>query len=142
MIRNTFSVGLLFTSIEYFSKKAVNLKTNNKIWNSSVDLSVGCLSKLISIALTNPLYLLKTRAESGMIDNNHTIRQHITGLYREGGFRGMYNGFWATFIRDVPYQGIQFAIYKFLGDLVGAFKKEDTSTEPLKEKLGKYRIKI
>ena len=81
--------------------------------------------------------MLKTRAESMRFTESHTIFNDIATTYRTSGLLGFYNGFWATIIRDVPYQGIQFGIYKLLGELSRSFEKVDTTSE---SKLGKIGI--
>ena len=123
MCRNTLQIGFLFSGIEYLSQQTAHLKNENKLKNRLIDVMIAGISKTVAIGLTNPIYLLKTRAESGLIDVNNNIKQHVATIYRNEGFGGFYNGFGATLIRDVPYQAIQFGIYKVLGEAVGAFGK-------------------
>ena len=136
MCRNTLQIGFLFSGIEYLSQKTAHLKGENKLKNRFIDVLIAGISKTVAIGLSNPLYLLKTRAESGLIDSRNNIRQHIATIYRNEGLLGFYSGFSATLIRDVPYQAIQFGIYKVLGEATGAFGKP-VDLELKKEVLGR-----
>jgi len=118
--RNTFSVGLFFSSLEILAPYFNSFKKGNLFLDRPVDVALASTAKLISILATNPLYLLKTRAETGSISKQQNTMYHVKEIYRTGGLKGFYSGFMATFIRDVPYQGIQYGIYKFLGGIVGA----------------------
>lgn len=113
------------------------LKTGNFIWDRVNDVSLASLSKFLSILMTNPFYMLKTRAESMRFSSSHSVMQDVKDTYRKAGFSGFYNGFWATIIRDVPYQGIQFAIYKVLGELSSSFAKVDTTNDTNISKIGR-----
>lgn len=121
IIRNTLSVGIFFSSMETLAPYFRSLKTGNQFRDKTLDTTLASVSKLISIVATNPFYLLKTRAESGFLSKDHNMMSHIKEIYSANGIRGFYSGFFATFIRDVPYQAIQFLIYKILGETVNAF---------------------
>lgn len=99
-------------------------KTGGKIRDKVIDVSAVATAKCLSIFLTNPFYLLKTRAESGQFTTSDPLSSHIKQIYRASGIRGFYSGFWATIIRDVPYQSIQFGIYKLLGEAINAFDNQ------------------
>jgi Mitochondrial carrier protein len=103
-------------------------KTGAKLQDKLIDVSAAATAKCISIFLTNPFYLLKTRAESGQLTDTQNLWSHIKQIHKSNGIRGFYYGFWATIIRDVPYQSIQFAIYKTLGEAMNAF--ETNSSKP------------
>lgn len=134
MIRNTLNVGILFATLEQLMIHSKKYKTGAKVADKVIDISAAGIAKCFSILITNPFYLLKTRAESGQVNTSNPILSHISQIYKANGFLGFYKGFWATVIRDVPYQSIQFGIYKLIGEAINAFdvpvsNSSDSSTK-------------
>lgn len=129
-------MGLFYGSLGYMAPMVNEKKKGNMIFDKTLDVTLACTAKLISIFFTNPLYMLKTRAESMRFTKSHTLWQDIKNTYKLNGIPGFYHGFWATFIRDVPYQGIQFGIYKLLGELSNSFRKVVIHSETGVEKIG------
>lgn len=115
-------------------------KRGNVVFDRVVDVGLASFSKFISILLTNPFYMLKTRAESMRFTENHTVLKDMKATYQKSGFLGFYNGFWATIIRDVPYQGIQFGVYKILGELTSSFEKVESKEDSRVHKIGKNEV--
>lgn len=136
MVRNTLSMGLFYGSLGYLAPMFNGLKGGNLVLDKLLDVSLGSTAKFVSIFVTNPLSIMKTRAESMKFIGNHTLWQDVKTTYRVNGITGFYHGFWATFMRDVPYQGIQFGIYKLLGELTNSFQKGIISNENGVEKIG------
>ena len=124
MLKNTFSVGIFFSSIEFFAHKLRRFKNGVFLLDRTVDISAAGIARFTSILSTNPLYLLKTRIESGMLGKETSIIESAKEIRRHSGLAGFYKGFWATMIRDVPYQGLQFSVYILLGELFGSFKQK------------------
>ena len=106
------------------------------IGDRMIDVGLASVSKFLSILITNPFYMLKTRAETMRFVGSHTILQDMANTYKVSGLGGFYNGFWATIIRDVPYQGIQFGIYKMLGEITSSFDKIDSTSDSGLTKMG------
>lgn len=125
MLKNTFSVGIFFSSIEYCAHKLRRFKNGVFLVDRTVDVSAAGAARFISILSTNPLYLLKTRIESGLINKENSILENVREIRKQSGWKGFYKGFWATLIRDVPYQGLQFGVYILLGELLGSFKQKN-----------------
>lgn len=111
-------------------------KNGNFFFDRVIDVSLASTCKFVSILITNPFYMLKTRAESMRFSKSHTIFQDMAETYKTNGFLGFYNGFWATIIRDVPYQGIQFGMYKILGELSKSFEKVEGNSDSSLIKIG------
>lgn len=135
-MRNTFSVGLFYGGIGALAPAANGLKSGRLLADRLVDVGLAAACKFGAILLTNPFYLLKTRAESMRFSASHTLWQDVRATYRASGLLGFYNGFWATVIRDVPYQGIQFGIYKLLGELSRSFEKVEPASASRLGQLG------
>lgn len=124
MLKNTFSVGIFFSSIEFCAHKLRRFKNGVFLVDRSVDISAAGIARFTAILSTNPLYLLKTRIESGMLSKESSILESVREIRKHSGLAGFYKGFWATLIRDVPYQGLQFSVYILLGELFGSFKQK------------------
>ncbi len=124
MLKNTFSVGIFFSSIELCAQKLRRFKNGVFLVDRTVDISSAGIARFVSILSTNPLYLMKTRIESGMISRETSILECAREIHKQSGLKGFYKGFWATLIRDVPYQGLQFSVYILLGELFGSFKQK------------------
>lgn len=141
MIRNSLSVGIFYGSIGFFAGRVNQKKTGNFLVDKSLDVSMASFCKFLAILVTNPLYMLKTRAESMKFNKSHTVLQDMKATYQARGLQGFYQGFWATCIRDVPYQGIQFGIYKLLGELTNSFQQMNTKNDSKLEKIGIFHLK-
>lgn len=129
-------MGIFYGGIGSLAGTFNKLKKGNIVYDRIVDVGLASFCKFVSILLTNPFYMLKTRAESMKFTESHTIFQDMKKTYKTSGLMGFYNGFWATIIRDVPYQGIQFGIYKLLGEFSSSFEKVDTTSESGLGKIG------
>ena len=122
-MRNTLSVGVFFSCIESLSHRYNPYKSaDTPLLNRTIDVSISSVSKLLSLLLSNPLYMIKTRIESH-IDSNNTMH-NIRDIYSKYGYRGFYKGIYATIMRDIPYTSIQFSIYKILGDICNVFNND------------------
>lgn len=120
--RNSLHVILLYSTLENLAPRLNLYKTGSKLdilWDGATAAS----SKSVAVFFTNPLYMLKTRVETGTIGKQNTILNDVKAIYNSNGIRGFYKGFLATVLRDVPYQMTQFMIYKSLGTLLGIFPK-------------------
>lgn len=81
----------------------------------------GGLADVAASLLYVPSEVLKTRLQlQGRYNNPHSLSAHnykntydaITSIYKKRGVGGLYHGWGATLLRDVPYSAIQFTIYE------------------------------
>ena len=67
----------------------------------------------VSLIIYNPVELLKVRAQVNRVENMQ-YRKEIPKLIRNEGFLGLYKGFGALMLRDVPGWGVYFLSYECL----------------------------
>lgn len=72
----------------------------------------------LALIVYNPVELLKVRAQINRVENMQ-YRKAIPLLVRKEGFMGLYKGFGALVLRDVPGWGIYFWSYELLKDMCG-----------------------
>ncbi|KAF7494952.1 Mitochondrial basic amino acids transporter [Sarcoptes scabiei] len=71
----------------------------------------GSCAGLAQSIISSPIELLKTRSQI----NSHSILTNAKQIiYSEGGFRGLYRGFWMTVLRDCPAFATYFYSYESL----------------------------
>jgi solute carrier family 25 carnitine/acylcarnitine transporter 20/29 len=71
------------------------------------------LSGSLSLFLLIPSELLKTRAQL-LSDSFMNYSLEIKSIHNSVGFLGLFQGFWITFLREVPGWGLYFGSYEFL----------------------------
>ena len=79
-----------------------------------------------------PMELVKLRTQHQKIGEAGKYKgnwANFKDIYRKGGIRGCYQGFWVTAFRDTPAFGVYFATYEGLMNYVA--KKEGKSREEL-----------
>ena len=60
-----------------------------------------------------PVEVLKMRAQNNRNDMT-SYRVLLPHILKNEGYRGLFKGFWATLLRDVPGLGFYFYTYEFL----------------------------
>lgn len=120
ILKTTFGYCFFFTGLEslnHISSKSQNIRTTFSIPDKFVDFINALLSKTATAWIMSPINVLKTRFE---VVGNHeysSIPHAIRKIYQTEGLRGFYRGVLATILRDGPYSGIQYSLYKTLLDM-------------------------
>ncbi|CAD5234527.1 unnamed protein product [Bursaphelenchus xylophilus] len=89
---------------------------DHKTPSHSINLGLGCVSGALVMAVTNPLWVVKTRL---CLQYEHQIRKYrgfghcLLTIWKEEGLAGYYKGFVPGLLGTVN-GSIQFAIYNFL----------------------------
>ena len=60
-----------------------------------------------------PLELLKCRAQI-MKEGNLNITKEVKDILRDQGAKGLYRGFWASALRDIPGWAVYFSAYSYM----------------------------
>lgn len=92
----------------------VTLSQIKKLFDTNVGpasaMTIGALSRTITVILVQPLTLIKTRCESGKFGYK-SIHGAVRDIVAEGRLHGLYRGLGATIARDAPFSGIYLAFY-------------------------------
>ena len=84
----------------------------------------GSFSGFVSLFVFVPVDLLKCRAIM-KVKEKCCYKEEITQLVKQDGIQGLYRGFWATALREVPSWGVYFATYDWLKKLSPKFGPDD-----------------
>jgi hypothetical protein len=117
-----------FAAKEFASRMMAPLQLSEG-WNSYI---AGCFGGLACCVTTVPAELLKCRAQADkfrFID----YKSSVATIWNQKGITGIYQGWWATVIRDVPCCGFYFWTYETL--CRSLIKEDDTAKR-------KYTIKV
>lgn len=91
-------------------------------------LVAGAVAGVFSLAVVVPVELLKCRAQMNRASRTSYADQ-IALLYSRHGITGLYRGFWATALRDIPSWPVFFASYAELKE----FGRDAVSGRPILE---------
>ncbi|KAI8928276.1 mitochondrial carrier domain-containing protein [Entophlyctis helioformis] len=117
------AIGSLVSTTVYFGVyEAVKRKFIGDGYNpTGTYLFAGAVADVAASVLYVPSEVLKTRLQlQGHYNNPHSLSAHnyrgtwdaLTSILKKRGVRGVYYGWGATLLRDVPFVSIQFAIYE------------------------------
>lgn len=96
-------------------RKSFGSSTNPGMLYLPLEILAGSAAGASQVVFTNPLEIVKIRLQmQGELPVDQ--RKSAMAIVRELGFRGLYKGSSACFLRDIPFSGIYFPVY-------GAFKE-------------------
>lgn len=76
------------------------------------EILAGSAAGTCQVAITNPMEVIKVRMQVfNQSADKLAQKPGMISMLRELGFRGMYKGASACFLRDVPFSGIYFPVY-------------------------------
>jgi len=78
-----------------------------------VSLSSGALARLWAVTLVSPLELIRTKMQSQKMAI-HQVRDALRITIKMQGVLGLWRGYSATLLRDVPFSAIYWPCYEFL----------------------------
>ena len=102
-------------------EKAIKLYTNKYVRENlpfsgiSNEILAGCAGGAAQVSVTNPLEIMKIQYQ--MNKNKTMVIREVWN--KVGGFRGIYRGSSACFLRDIPFSGIYFPVYFTLKEKTG-----------------------
>lgn len=112
-----------FASIEFYSMemyKNIFLRgSNNKdhLTSKKYILLCGILTAFNAITLTYPLDVVRTRIASNVTDKcirETRFLRSLIDLYKVHGIKGLYKGYYITFIGSIPFIAIKQSVYEIL----------------------------
>jgi len=77
-------------------------------WTS---LTAGGLARLIAVTAVSPLEMVRTKMQSQKMPVS-AVKECLVGLVRTQGVRGLWNGYTATLLRDVPFSALYWPLYE------------------------------
>lgn len=80
---------------------------------SWVSLSAGALSRIWAVTLVSPLELVRTKMQSQKMAF-YQVRSCLVDLVRSRGIRGLWSGYTATLLRDVPFSALYWPLFEGL----------------------------
>ena len=76
-----------------------------------VSLTSGGLARLAAVTLVSPLELVRTKMQSQKMPWSD-VHKCLTELVRVQGIKGLWNGYTATLLRDVPFSALYWPLYE------------------------------
>jgi len=76
-----------------------------------VSLASGGLARLAAVSIVSPLELVRTKMQSQKMPWSD-VHKCLTELVRAQGVRGLWNGYTATLLRDVPFSALYWPLYE------------------------------
>uniref|UniRef100_A0A182IWK2 Uncharacterized protein n=1 Tax=Anopheles atroparvus TaxID=41427 RepID=A0A182IWK2_ANOAO len=80
------------------------------IW---LPLLAGSSARVLAVTIVNPLELIRTKMQSEKLSYRE-VGQAFRSMLRVQGVIGLWNGFFPTILRDVPFSGIYWTTYESL----------------------------
>lgn len=96
-----------FTMYEQLKYKMSNIFSSPG-WTS---LTSGGLARLIAVTIVSPLEMVRTKMQSQKMPIS-AVKQCLVDLVRSQGLRGLWNGYTATLLRDVPFSALYWPMYE------------------------------
>jgi len=76
-----------------------------------VSLSAGGLARLAAVTIVSPLELVRTKMQSQKMPWSD-VHKCLTELVKAQGVKGLWNGYTATLLRDVPFSALYWPLYE------------------------------
>jgi len=76
-----------------------------------VSLSSGGLARLLAVSLVSPMELIRTKMQSKKMPWSD-VHKCLKDLVKTQGIRGLWNGYTATLLRDVPFSALYWPLYE------------------------------
>jgi len=112
--------GMSFQNAMLFGVHRTMMKVFEKegLWNEFI---IGCASGAVQTCLSAPIDLAKTQLQvqgkgKMLVKSQKTYQgpfDFMRKVYQLEGFKGVFRGYWVTFIRDTPGYGIYFLSYAY-----------------------------
>lgn len=74
-----------------------------------VHMCGAILGEASQVIIRNPFELIKQNMQIGKYNS---IKESLISIFKEGGFKGLYRGYFITVLREVPFGIIQYPLYE------------------------------
>lgn len=109
MLKNTLNAGSYFSML-YYTETLI--RQTGLFKESQIAFMASAFARTIQTVISNPLIIVKTRAEVIGFEYNGLFNALRQIVVQEGG-AGLFTGLKVSLIRDVPFSGIFYPIYNF-----------------------------
>ncbi|XP_023329941.1 solute carrier family 25 member 40 isoform X2 [Eurytemora carolleeae] len=101
-----------FTTYEQL-KKMINKRFNTVVQGEPVwvALASGGLARIWAVTLVNPLELVRTKMQSQKMAF-YQVKSCLSELIKQRGIQGLWSGYTATLLRDVPFSALYWPLYE------------------------------
>ena len=100
-----------FTMFEQLRAAIDRARGGSGVTPAWVPLVAGGLARVIAVTIVSPLELVRTKMQSQKMPLVQ-VRQCLAELVAARGLRGLWTGYTATLLRDVPFSAIYWPLYE------------------------------
>jgi len=76
-----------------------------------ITLTAGAMARVVAVTLVSPLELARTKMQASRV-GAAAVRRQLAEVVRVQGARGLWHGYSATLLRDVPFSAIYWPLYE------------------------------
>jgi len=110
----------------YGSESTSRLTSSAPGW---VSLTAGGLARLLAVTIVSPLELVRTKMQSQKMPWSD-VSKCLSLLVRSQGVRGLWNGYTATLLRDVPFSALYWPLYEQTKHLLTSYSSSPSVLLP------------
>eukprot|EP01135_Chromosphaera_perkinsii_P008753 Nk52_evm86s1444 gene=Nk52_evmTU86s1444 len=111
-------VGINFTVYDSLKKKALNFYRTDNLSTPTipvpVSLTCGALSGAAALTATYPIDLVRRRFQMGDQFKYRNVLDAFTSIVRSEGYRGLFQGLSACYLKVMPAMAVNFVTYEFM----------------------------
>lgn len=100
---------------------AIAKKTLPDKYHKLISFVCAAFAMLACSFILVPTEVIKTRLQAGSVSS---VSQAIVSILRLDGFKGLYAGYFATLVRDIPYTMLELGIYENLKGFLRQLRKQ------------------
>lgn len=104
---------------EFYQKRTINAQQELPLW---IPMVAGGSARVMAVTIVNPLELIRTKMQSERLSYTE-VGRGFKSMLKMQGVLGLWNGFFPTILRDVPFSAIYWTTYETI-------KKRSNVTQP------------
>lgn len=104
---------------EFYQKRTIHAQQELPLW---IPMVAGGSARVMAVTIVNPLELIRTKMQSERLSYTE-VGRGFKSMLKMQGVLGLWNGFFPTILRDVPFSAIYWTTYETI-------KKRSNVTQP------------